>query len=224
MLTPLLTYNHLWGVDQEPYRFLPYGALFICVLGVPWLWIAFTRGDAPARASAGAAALLLAATIPTTVAHTRAVDAAGLVPIAPEVTSSYARIADATGGDLTLLDTCFSPEVTRVFGGPNTVQYHTGLAFPAYVDEINGIRASLRTLVLPARRLSRERRHRVVRHAHQLRRHRPRADPRDAGDSGRILPDDRAGRVRAPGRDPVRGLPDRPAESTMADSPTMGPR
>jgi len=150
VLTPLLTYNNLWGVDQEPYRFLPYGALFICVLGVPWLWIAFTGGDGPARASAGAAALLLAATVPTTVAHTRAVDAGGLVPVAPEVTSAYARIADATGGDLTLLDTCFSPEVTRVFGGPNTVQYHTGLAFPAHVDEINGIRASLRTLVLPA--------------------------------------------------------------------------
>jgi hypothetical protein len=151
VVTPLLTYNHLWGVDQEPYRFLPYGALFICVLGIPWLWIALARGGVPARASAAVAAVLIAATVPTTLAHGRAVDSAGLVPSPPEVTSAYARIADATGGDLTLLDTCFSPQVTRVFGGPNVVQYHAGLAFPAHVDEVNAIGASLHGGTLPMR-------------------------------------------------------------------------
>ena len=151
VVTPLLTYNHLWGVDQEPYRFLPYGALFICVLGVPWLWLAVVRGDVPARASAAVAAILIAATVPTTAAYARSVDAAGVLPTPPEVTSAYERIADATGGGLTLLDTCFSPEVTRVFGGPNDVQYHAGVAYPAHVNEINTIRYLLSILILPRR-------------------------------------------------------------------------
>ena len=36
-----------------------------------------------------------------------------------------------------------------MLGGPNVVQYHTGRAFPAHVDEINGIRESLRGHALP---------------------------------------------------------------------------
>ena len=151
VVTPLLTYNHLWGVDQEPYRFLPYGALFICVLGVPWLWLAVAQGDVPTRATAAVAVLLLAATIPTTVAHARAVNSAGLVPSPPEVTSAYARIDEVTGGGLTLLDTCFTPQNTRVFGGPNVVQYHAGLAFPAHLDQVNAILAALHDSTVPAR-------------------------------------------------------------------------
>ena len=150
VVTPLLTYNHLWSVDQEPYRFLPYGALFVCVLGVPWLWLALSRGDRPARASAAVAALLLLATVPTTVAYTRAVDAAGIyASAAPEVTSAYARIAETTGGGLTLLDACFSPELTRVLGGPNDVAYSAGIAYPDHLHELQKIRRAMRHQRLP---------------------------------------------------------------------------
>ncbi|MGE0026116.1 MAG: hypothetical protein AB7O78_07560 [Thermoleophilia bacterium] len=141
VVTPLLTWNHLWGVDQEPYRFLPYGVFLITVAGVPWLWVAFRRLDRRWIGAEALAAALLLATIPTTAVWARGMDRAGSLPDDPNVRLADQRLAEITGGQLTLLDGCFNPELTRLHGGPNVVRYHPGLAFPANLEAVNAVLA-----------------------------------------------------------------------------------
>ena len=141
IVTPVLTWNNLWGVDQEPYRFLPYGMFLVAVAGVPWLWVAVRRLDRRWIGAEALAAVLLLATIPTTVSWARGMERAGTLPDDPNVRAADERIDAITGGELTLLDGCFNPELTRLHGGPNVVRYHPGLAFPADLEAVNAVLA-----------------------------------------------------------------------------------
>lgn len=137
VVTPLLTYNHVWGVDQEPYRFLPYGMLLIAVLGFPWLWLALSRPRQLRWAPEALAALLLLATAPTSIAYLHAVAEAGTLPDDRNVRVADEWIAETTGSELTLLDGCFNPEFTRIHGGPHVLRFHSGLAVPANQPQVN---------------------------------------------------------------------------------------
>lgn len=141
--TSLLTFNDLWGVDQEPYRFLPYGAFMLAIVAFPWLWLAVADGTKRSRIVAGTASVLMLATIPTTVAYSRAID--GSKPYAPSGTerAAYGELAKITGNGLTLLDACFWPELTRVVGGPHTIAFHPGLAYPEHVNELVAIKNAM---------------------------------------------------------------------------------
>lgn len=144
VVTPLLVLNEFWGVDQEPYRFLPYGMMLVAVVAFPWLWQAITRGDIAARTSAIFVGVLLALTIPTTVEYGKAVDRIPSVCVPDEERQVYHRIVDITGDDIVLLDTCFWPALTNVSDGPNVVEYHAGLAHPDRregIDRLEGLLA-----------------------------------------------------------------------------------
>lgn len=144
-IAPLLVLNDLWGVDQEPYRFLPYAALGLALTCVPWLWCAITGADMRARVAAAAASALLIATIPTTVAWAHAFATAAPLDPAPAERDAYAQVAEATGGEMTLTDTCFWPELVRVAGGPHVTTYQPGLADPAEPELVAHIRQSVLT-------------------------------------------------------------------------------
>lgn len=149
LVTALLTLNHLWGVDQEPYRFLPYGSLLIAITCMPWLWEVLTAHARRPKALAAPVIALLCATVPTTVAYSRAnAHATPLDPIADE-RSAYASVTKHVDNQLTLFDSCFWPELARVTGGPHTATFQPGLADPPAADKI----AEVRHLVLDAHTL-----------------------------------------------------------------------
>lgn len=142
-VTILMTFNDTWGVNQEPYRFLPYGALLLAILGLPWLWVALSRRRPRGSALEIAACVLLLATVPTTLAYLDGMDAAAPLLDDPNIRATNERIAAVTHDEITLLDSCFNAELTRARGGPHIPKYHAGLAYPdnrAAIDRALGLR------------------------------------------------------------------------------------
>lgn len=134
--TFLLTFNAAWGMKQEPYRFLPYGTFLIAGLALPWLWDSLARRTRLAWAAAAIAGLLLL-TIPTTAAFGR--DPKAILRIPNAETDAYADITRATGGQLTLFDRCFRPELVKALAGGRVLAVNRGHAIPDRYPEVQAV-------------------------------------------------------------------------------------
>jgi hypothetical protein len=144
----LLTFNNLWGLDQEPYRFLPYATLLLAVAALPWL-VAGGEPGAARRARMLCAALLLA-TVPSTVRFAREVSGQTVAVGRPE-RDLYARIASyAPARSLVLVDACIPGSIFKLATGAAIAGYNAGIAFPAHLDPIRSILADQQVGRIPA--------------------------------------------------------------------------
>jgi hypothetical protein len=130
----LLSFNQYWGLNQEPYRFVPYTMLFLSVAASPWLIVRPTNGSA--RRAWLLAGALLAITLPSTVKFVH--DQNGqTVAIARPGRLVYAEIAAWAPPDgLILVDSCMSPPIFKLATGAPIAGYNAGIALPDHVDAI----------------------------------------------------------------------------------------
>lgn len=149
--TFLLTFNGVWGFDTEPYRFMPYGALLVAVVAMPPVAAALLApGPAAARPRLAALGVLAvcALTIPTTLVFAR--DTKDLVfTFPPAERLAYEKIADVTGDDLAVYDTCFRPDLVKLGGGGRVAYQNVGMAIASHHEAITVIDTRVRRRTLP---------------------------------------------------------------------------
>lgn len=144
--TPMLTFNDWWGLEQEPYRFLPLGILLLAATALPWAWLILVSGS---RAFIVAAALIVALllTIPATAMFARARPAN--LRLTPGAMTTYEVLGRLGGTDPILYDGCIRNDLAKVVGGGRVVGLNRGFAIPPELEETDRVLANTREGVMP---------------------------------------------------------------------------
>lgn len=129
MASALLVFNESWGLQQEPYRFLPYGQVVVAALALPFLVLPLRRRTT-ALVLRGAAVAVVGLTIPTTLQFARETPAVVQFPRAEQEAMETAAASLPPDG-LALLDTCVPKGAFKAFTGARVVGLNAGLAYPA---------------------------------------------------------------------------------------------
>ncbi|MBI2684561.1 MAG: hypothetical protein HYX33_04095 [Actinobacteria bacterium] len=140
--TAAMAFNQVWGLNQEPYRFLPYGVLLLGVCSVPILGRLVTTGGGSGRLTAGVLLLGFVLTIPTTIAFSNGTRA--LLPFPASERRAYEAVsATLPPRGLTLLDRCFGapPGLFKAATGASVVGLNAGLALPADPEALSAAAA-----------------------------------------------------------------------------------
>lgn len=130
--TLLLTLaGHFGTKGLEWHRFLIYGSVLTTMAAAPGLWIIVARASGGwERAIGVGAALLLVATLPTTL--TFAGEQRTAVYCTPsQERDAFVQIGRLAGTRLFLVDRCFNPGPLRVFSGMRIAFFNPGIAVPA---------------------------------------------------------------------------------------------
>jgi hypothetical protein len=146
LTTSLLTFNWAWGLNQEPYRFLPYGMTVVAALAAPWLLSNTLSWRSRYWKSMVAFGLL--ATLPTTVQFARTQRAT--LRISPGERATLAQVAQhlpAKGS--ALLDVCLSKPVFKVASSAPVAFFNRGLAIPSRFEKLEEVLALQAKGLLP---------------------------------------------------------------------------
>lgn len=137
----LLTFNHVLGVNQEPYRFLPYGYVLLAAFSIPSL--GRSNDQQARRLSSAVLAVLPLSTLPTLgrfVDETRAVRRLALAE-----SVAFQKIANAAGHEgLMLLDGCLPRGAFKAATGARIAAFNPGLAVPDRASNVEGVVVELR--------------------------------------------------------------------------------
>lgn len=125
----LLVFNESWGLQQEPYRFLPYGQFVVAAVALPFLVLPHRRRPS-ALALRTAAVVVVGLTIPTTLQFARETPAIVQFPEA-ERTAMKAAAAALPPDGLGLIDACVPKGAFKALTGARVVGLNAGLAYPA---------------------------------------------------------------------------------------------
>ena len=147
--TILLVFNADWGMNQEPYRFLPYGVLLLTATALPVVWEAWSSSRIW-KATVIATIAFALSTVGTDVAFTQRVTYESIFKIAPATTSDLQAIATHTAGELTAYDTCFNPEVVKLAGGGRVLFYNSGFAIPPNQAAVDGVINAINSSQVPS--------------------------------------------------------------------------
>jgi hypothetical protein len=143
----VLTFNAAWGMNQEPYRFYPYAALFLAATAVPWLFTfrlsARTTQDFVHPAwkvtTRIVVVIALCATAPTTYQFAQDTRVTTL-NISHTEETAYNQIASAAPKQgLLLTDTCIPRKGFRVITDEPTLDMNAGLARPKHYNEVRRV-------------------------------------------------------------------------------------
>ncbi len=134
--TLLLTLAGQFGTEGlEWHRFLIYGSVFTTMAAAPGLWIVLTRAaDGRELVLGVGAAVLLAATIPTTIAFADSQRDAVACTL-PQEQEAFVAIGKLTGDGLLLPDRCFRAGPLRLFSDARIAYFNAGIAAPPDREE-----------------------------------------------------------------------------------------
>lgn len=134
----LLVTNESWGLQQEPYRFLPYTQFLLAMFALPWLLLAPLGRLGPTLLVRGVAVGAAAATIPTTLLFARETPA--ILQSPPAEQAAYRRVAEVLPDDgLALLDSCLPRGAFKALTGARVAGMNEGLALPEHADVLRDV-------------------------------------------------------------------------------------
>ena len=148
--TFLLTFNGVWGFDTEPYRSCRTGrSSWRSSRCRPWRRRCWRR--AGCRAAAARRPRRAGRLRPHHPDDTRlrAQHEGPRVHVPSPERLAYEKIADVTGDDLAVYDTCFRPDLVKLGGGGRVAYQNVGMAIASHHEAITVIDTRIRHRTLP---------------------------------------------------------------------------
>lgn len=143
----LLVHNDLWGMNQEPYRFFPYGFLFCSIIVGSWILSRWSfRSELALRVLI---VLALLCTIPTTSMFVREKGNSLIVGTDDQI-ALLSIITDEKPKGLVMVDGCIRSRILASITSARVVDYNKGMAYPKNSDAIDRALLEQQQLGIPS--------------------------------------------------------------------------